>query len=75
MHARPDLKGPGPTSLDVTGAQLIRIDEKAIWRLAGGVVVCVTRRGQAAAATREVQFARWPSRACPLYAFWACGSR
>ncbi|MEU1187111.1 aminoglycoside phosphotransferase family protein [Streptomyces sp. NPDC005859] len=45
--------------LDATNAQPIRIAENAIWRLPGGMVVRIARPGQSAAATREVQVARW----------------
>ncbi|MFG2525303.1 phosphotransferase [Streptomyces sp. NPDC048527] len=45
--------------LDSTGAEPIRIAENSIWRLPRGVVVRIARPGQSAAATREVQVARW----------------
>ena len=45
--------------LDATNADPIRIAENAIWRLPGGMVVRIARPGQSAAATREVQVARW----------------
>ncbi|PNG23045.1 aminoglycoside phosphotransferase family protein [Streptomyces cahuitamycinicus] len=45
--------------LDATGAEPMRLAENAIWRLPRGVVVRIARPGQSAAATREVQVARW----------------
>ncbi|MFE2518336.1 phosphotransferase family protein [Streptomyces mirabilis] len=45
--------------LDATDAEPIRLAENAIWRLPGGIVVRITQPGQSAAATREVQVARW----------------
>lgn len=45
--------------LDATGAEPIRIAENALWRLPVGVVLRIAPPGQLAAATREVQVARW----------------
>lgn len=45
--------------LNDAGTQVIRIGENAIFRLPGGVVVCIARPGQLAAAAKEVQIARW----------------
>ncbi|MFJ8956490.1 aminoglycoside phosphotransferase family protein [Streptomyces sp. NPDC102381] len=45
--------------LDATDAEPLRLAENAIWRLPRGVVVRIARPGQSAAATREVQVARW----------------
>ncbi|MET8571923.1 aminoglycoside phosphotransferase family protein [Streptomyces sp. NPDC004783] len=45
--------------LDATDAKPIRIAENAIWRLTRGVVARIAQPGQSAAATREVQVARW----------------
>ncbi|MFD7136991.1 aminoglycoside phosphotransferase family protein [Streptomyces sp. NPDC059894] len=45
--------------LDATDAEPIRLAENAIWRLPGGTVVRIAQPGQSAAATREVQVARW----------------
>jgi aminoglycoside phosphotransferase (APT) family kinase protein len=45
--------------LDPAGAVPIRLGENAIVGLPGGIVVRIARPGQLAAATREVQIARW----------------
>lgn len=41
------------------GAEVIRLAENAIYRLPGGVVARIARTGQGAAATKEVNVARW----------------
>ncbi len=45
--------------LDFRGAKPIRLGENAIVGLPGGIVVRIARPGQFAAASREVQIARW----------------
>lgn len=45
--------------LDSHGAQIMRLGENALFRLPGQVVARIARAGQVAAATREVQVARW----------------
>jgi Ser/Thr protein kinase RdoA (MazF antagonist) len=45
--------------LDAAGAQIIRLGENALYRLANGVVARVSRAGQTDAATKEVNVARW----------------
>lgn len=45
--------------LSPDNAEPIRLAENDLWRLPGKVVVRIARRGQAAAATREVQVTRW----------------
>jgi aminoglycoside phosphotransferase len=45
--------------LDDTGAEVIRLGENAIFRLPGHVVARIAREGQADAAAREVNIARW----------------
>ncbi len=45
--------------LDAAGAELIRAGENTLYRLPGGVVARVTRKGQVAAAAKEVRVSRW----------------
>ncbi|MET8004271.1 aminoglycoside phosphotransferase family protein [Nonomuraea glycinis] len=45
--------------LDPEGAQLVRRGENVIYRLHGRIIARIARRGQAAAADREVRIARW----------------
>ncbi|MEW2401347.1 aminoglycoside phosphotransferase family protein [Streptomyces sp. NPDC046862] len=45
--------------LNPDGAEPIRLAENDLWRLPGQVVVRVARRGQSAAAAREVHVTRW----------------
>ncbi|MET7782999.1 aminoglycoside phosphotransferase family protein [Streptomyces mirabilis] len=45
--------------LSPNGAEPIRLAENDLWRLPGQVVVRIARRGQSAAAAREVQVTRW----------------
>lgn len=45
--------------IDCEHAEPIRVGENAIYRLSHGIIVRISRRGQAAAATNEVQVARW----------------
>lgn len=45
--------------IDPAGSAPIRLGENAVFRLPGGVVVRIARPGQVAAATKEVQVARW----------------
>jgi Ser/Thr protein kinase RdoA (MazF antagonist) len=45
--------------LNASDAELIRLGENALYRLPGGVVVRISRQGQLAAATKEVNVARW----------------
>lgn len=41
------------------GAEVIRLAENAIYRLPGGVVARIAKKGQSAAAAKEVNVARW----------------
>ncbi len=45
--------------VNADGAEVIRLAENAIYRLPGGVVARIARAGQDAAATKEVNVARW----------------
>jgi aminoglycoside phosphotransferase (APT) family kinase protein len=45
--------------LDASTAELMRVGENTLFRLAGGVVARVTRTGQLAAAAKEVQVSGW----------------
>ncbi|GGO88880.1 phosphotransferase [Wenjunlia tyrosinilytica] len=45
--------------LSASGAEPIRLAEKAIWRLPGGVVARVAKAGQRAETERELRLARW----------------
>ena len=45
--------------VNAEGAEVIRLAENAIYRLRGGVVARIARRGQCAAAAKEVNVARW----------------
>ncbi|MGN9779838.1 phosphotransferase [Nonomuraea sp. ZG12] len=45
--------------LDPEGAQLVRRGENIIYRLRGRIIARIARRGQTAAADREVRMARW----------------
>jgi aminoglycoside phosphotransferase (APT) family kinase protein len=45
--------------LDAASAELIRAAENTLYRLPGGVVARVTRKGQLAAAAKEVRVSRW----------------
>ncbi len=45
--------------LNSHGAEVIRLGENAIYRLSGGVVARIARVGQDAAATKEINVARW----------------
>ncbi len=45
--------------MDPAGAEPLRLGENAIYRLPGGVVARITRPGRLAAATTEINMARW----------------
>ncbi|MEU8251849.1 aminoglycoside phosphotransferase family protein [Nonomuraea sp. NPDC048916] len=45
--------------LDPAGAELVQLGENAIYRLRGRFIARIARAGQAVAARREVQVARW----------------
>jgi hypothetical protein len=49
----------GAIGLDANGAEVIRLGENHLWRLPGGLVARIARRGQDAAAAKEVAVARW----------------
>jgi aminoglycoside phosphotransferase len=60
VEARHALGAACPTvGLEPSHAELIRLSENALYRLPGSVVVRVGRQGQLAAATKEVNVARW----------------
>jgi aminoglycoside phosphotransferase len=52
-------KASAAAGLNPHGAEVIRLAENALYRLRGGVVARIARTGQDAAATKEVNVARW----------------
>jgi aminoglycoside phosphotransferase len=52
-------KASAAAGLNSHGAEVIRLAENALYRLRGGVVARIARAGQDAAATKEVNVARW----------------